>query len=104
MSETKKSWIPPKFMKVSGGTDCHKLASCMAEATRHYYPQESYLTVEFVGAGPCAQAFKAVIIANSMLSQQSLGLSIVPSFKNKEHETLENFVVMRFKLVISELK
>jgi len=104
MSEPQKAWIPPKFMKVGGGTDCHKLASCMAEAARHYYPEVPSLTVEFVGAGPCAQASKAVIIANSMLSQQSLGLSIVPSFKNKEHDTLQNFVVMRFELIISELK
>lgn len=99
---TPPDWIPPNFMKVGGGTDCHKLASCIAEAARHFKDKEP-LTLEFVGAGPCAQASKAVIIANSMLSQHKLILSMCPHFKNKSHETLKSFVVMRFVLTISEI-
>jgi len=65
------------ILRVSGGTDCHKLASAIAGAVER---NESRCIVEYVGAGAGNQAIKGVIIANNLLATTGVYLSVIPMF------------------------
>lgn len=66
-----------RILRVSGGTDCHKLASAIAGVIER---GEGRCVIEYVGAGAGNQATKGVIIANNILASSGTYVSVVPTF------------------------
>ena len=58
-----------QVFRVGGGTDCKRLASAIAGAIDK---DGLKVTLEFIGAGACSQAVKAVAIANTFLSRRKV--------------------------------
>jgi stage V sporulation protein SpoVS len=72
---------PDKILRVGGGTDCKKLAFAIVGVLEREHARP---ILEFVGAGACAQAVKAVAIANSHLARSGKFLTALPTFVHRE--------------------
>ncbi|MBD3262650.1 MAG: stage V sporulation protein S [Candidatus Altiarchaeales archaeon] len=85
-----------KVLRVSGGTDCHRLGASIA----HVVAKDGHdCIIESIGAGAGNQAEKAVITANGILSRQGIYLSIIPSFVSRVVDGKERNAIQRKVLV-----
>ena len=88
-----------RILKVSGGTDCQKLASSIAgDVERGQEP-----VVEYIGAGACNQAVKAIAIANSHLAKTGVYLSFIPMFQRRKLKGNDNAVAMQLRAKIHSI-
>lgn len=86
-----KSTPSPRILRVSGGTDCHRLAhAILGEAER-----QGVVIIEYIAAGPCNQAVKAIAIANGTLASQKRMLAFVPYFQRRQLRGNDNAVAMQ---------
>jgi stage V sporulation protein SpoVS len=91
----KKPDASERVLKVGGGTDCKKLAQAILGVINR---EHSRPILEFVGAGACAQAVKAIAIANGMLSRQGLVVDALPCFVTRQFADNHDTTAMQLKL------
>lgn len=87
--------------RVGGGTDCKRLAAAIAGAIEKEHKQ---VVLEFVGAGACAQAIKAVIIANTFLSRHGRFVTGLPTFVQREFKDNPEVTGMQIKLLVQVIR
>ena len=88
------------ILRVSGGTDCHKLASAISGAIER---GEGRCVIEYVGAGAGNQAIKGLIIANNILAMQGLYLSAVPMFRKRPMKDNPDAVAIQLRTIVHNL-
>ena len=94
-SEPTEQESPKKcILRVKGGTDCQRLAHAIAGVVAR---GDEEPTLEYIGAGACNQAVKAVGIANSVLAIRGVYLSVVPVFQRRQLAGNDNTVAMQLR-------
>lgn len=81
-------------LRVKGGTDCQRLAHAIAGEVER---GDEEPVLEFIGAGACNQAVKAVAIANSVLARSGIYLSVVPVFQSRKLAGNDNVVALQLR-------
>lgn len=87
--------------KVGGGTDCKRLAAAIANEVDK---AGSLVTLEFIGAGACAQAVKAIAIANTFLSRRGKFVTGLPTFVHRDLKDQHDTTGMQIKLTIHDMR
>lgn len=88
------------ILRVSGGTDCHKLASAISGVIER---QQGRCVLEYVGAGAGNQAIKGLIIANNFLAAQGIHLSVVPAFRKRPMPDNPDAVAVQLRTIVHNL-
>jgi stage V sporulation protein SpoVS len=88
------------LFKVSGGTDCKRLAAAIAGAIER---EGKRVVLEYIGAGACSQAIKAICIANTFLSRRGQYITGLPTFVSRSFADNNDAVGMQVKLMVHNI-
>ena len=89
-----------RVLRVSGGTDCKKLAVCIAGVIER---ENKKPVLEFIGAGACQQAIKSIAIANQFLSRGGRFVSGLPIFVHRDLADNHDTTGIQIRLLIHNL-
>lgn len=90
-----------RVLRVGGGTACKGLGAAIAAVIEK---EKRRPVLEFVGAAACAQAVKAIAIANTFLSKKGIYLLALPVFVHREFTDNHDATGMQLKLIINEIR
>jgi stage V sporulation protein SpoVS len=82
--------------RVGGGTDCKRLAAAIAASIDK---EKRKVVLEFIGAGACSQAVKAIAIANTFLSRRGRYVTGLPTFVHRDLADNHDTTGMQIKLI-----
>lgn len=101
------SAVPPappatgeQIFRVGGGTDCKRLAAAIAGSIEK---EGRKVVLEYIGAGACSQAVKAVAIANTFLSRSGKFVTGLPTFVHRDLKDNHDTTGMQIKLLVHEM-
>ena len=90
-----------QVFRVSGGTDCKRLAGAIAGSIQNEHKNP---VLEFIGAGACIQAVKAVAISNSILSRTGQYVTMLPKFVRRSLEDNHDTTGMQLQLIVHDIR
>jgi stage V sporulation protein SpoVS len=89
----------PLVLRVRGGTASKALGAKIAgEIERGRIPR-----IEFIGAGACCQAIKAVAEANKILSKSGRNISVLPLFVKRDVPDNHDISAMQLRVKVEEI-
>lgn len=89
-----------QIFRVGGGTDCKRLAAAIAGSIEK---EGRKVVLEYIGAGACSQAVKAVAIANTFLSRSGKFVTGLPTFVHRDLKDNHDTTGMQIKLLVHEM-
>ena len=89
-----------QVFRVGGGTDCKRLAAAIAGSIEK---EGRKVVLEYIGAGACSQAVKAVAIANTFLSRAGKFVTGLPTFVHRDLKDNHDTTGMQIKLLVHEM-
>lgn len=90
-----------QIFRVGGGTDCKRLAAAIAGSIEKEGRQ---VTLEYIGAGACSQAVKAIAIANTFLSRSGKFVTGLPTFVHRDLKDNHDTTGLQIKLLVHEMR
>lgn len=89
-----------QIFRVGGGTDCKRLAAAIAGSIEK---EGRKVILEYIGAGACSQAIKAVAIANTFLSRSGKFVTGLPTFVHRDLKDNHDTTGMQVKLLVHDM-
>jgi stage V sporulation protein SpoVS len=90
-----------QIFRVGGGTDCKRLAAAIAGSIEKEGRQ---VILEYIGAGACSQAVKAISIANTFLSRTGKFVTGLPTFVHRDLADNHDTTGMQIKLLVHTMR
>lgn len=90
-----------QVFRVGGGTDCKRLAAAIAGSIEKEGRQ---VILEYIGAGACSQAVKAISIANTFLSRSGKFVTGLPTFVHRDLADNHDTTGMQIKLLVHAMR
>ena len=89
-----------QIFRVGGGTDCKRLAAAIAGSIEK---EGRKVILEYIGAGACSQAVKAIAIANTFLSRSGKFVTGLPTFVHRDLKDNHDTTGLQIKLLVHEM-
>ena len=89
-----------QIFRVGGGTDCKRLAAAIAGSIEK---EGREVVLEYIGAGACSQAIKAIAISNTFLSRSGKFVTGLPTFVHRDLKDNHDTTGLQIRLLVHKM-